>query len=179
MEPAQYQIPLVVSPPRQRPWQRLYLTPTHSSAAHARAPSHAFENVLEYAGPGQQKVRDSLEWRLGSLYDHEKDLFKEERAVLRRRWRDKRECREGQAVEQAARLLHAHQTAHADLHGDDLSNLETSVASGGCGPRVVAVRVRDSLATSLLYSPRPTHTLTVPKATPGYARNPNGAFFTS
>lgn len=76
----------MVSPPRQRPWQRLYLTPTHSSAAHARAPSHAFENVLEYAGPGQQKVRDSLEWRLGSLYDHEKDLFKEERAVLRRRW---------------------------------------------------------------------------------------------
>ncbi|XP_069970108.1 uncharacterized protein [Penaeus vannamei] len=56
---------------------------------------------------------------------------------------------------------------------------ETSVASGGGGPRVVAVRVRDSLATSLLYSPRPTHTLTVPKATPGYARNPNGAFFTS
>lgn len=37
--------------------------------------------------------------------------------------RDKRECREEQAVEQAARLLHAHQTAHADLQGDDLSNL--------------------------------------------------------
>lgn len=80
------QIPLVVSPPRQRPWQRLYLTPTHSSAAHARAPSHAFEYVLDHAGAEQQKARDSLEWRLGSLYDHEKDLFKEERAVLRRKW---------------------------------------------------------------------------------------------
>ncbi|KAK8745261.1 hypothetical protein OTU49_000090, partial [Cherax quadricarinatus] len=59
------------------------------------------------------------------------------------------------------------------------TDVDMSKVDMGGGPRVVRARTQDSLTSSLLYTPRPTHTLTVPKASSGYARNPNGAFFTS
>ncbi|XP_042229325.1 uncharacterized protein LOC121871199 isoform X2 [Homarus americanus] len=79
MEPAQYEIPLVVWPPRRRPWQRLYLTPTHSSAAHAKTHGNPHNHAHE-----EERARDSLEWTLRAEYDHEKDLFRDKPATLRR-----------------------------------------------------------------------------------------------
>ncbi|XP_071539253.1 uncharacterized protein [Panulirus ornatus] len=193
MEPAQYQIPLVVSPPRRRPWQRLYLTPTLSSAARAHGSS---------SNPGHSEAPppDSLEWTLRSEYDHEKHLFVDKPATLRRHGRDQRLCQEAQARRTALKeareaLMQAGdgqedgrwerlegEEQDDDFTCDTWSDSDRSTHGEGVplrGPRVVRVRTRDSLANALLYSPRPTHTLTVPKASPGYARNPDGAFFTS
>lgn len=59
------------------------------------------------------------------------------------------------------------------------SSEQRTGAEGVTGPRVCRVRAGDSLTHHLQYTPRATHTLTVPKAAQGYARNPTGAFFTS
>lgn len=189
MEPATYQIPLVVLPVRDYPWQRLYMTPTHSSAARARAVPHTYANSSNC----KEMVKDSLEWTLKSMYDHENDLFIDKSTALRRPGIDKRRCQRDQAriisERNTSQVLRAEQKAEALAQGaDGFAHIRTTRDSltspsgdsqRSSGPRVVTLRTRDSLMTSLLYSPRPTHTLTVPKVTPGYARNPSGAFFTS
>nr|XP_045620713.1 uncharacterized protein LOC123771934 [Procambarus clarkii] len=187
MEPASYQIPLVVWPTRQRPWQRLYLTPTHSSAAHAHANPHNHAH-------DETSARDSLEWTLGSDYDHEKDLFRDKPSTMRRPGRDGRACQEAAALrgawQEVTEALKEESQRHDQSRGSDRAGTSRPTPAdtllqptlgqvGEVRPRVARVRAQDSLTTSLLYSPRPTHTLTVPKAAPGYARNPTGAFFTS
>ncbi|XP_042229315.1 uncharacterized protein LOC121871199 isoform X1 [Homarus americanus] len=193
MEPAQYEIPLVVWPPRRRPWQRLYLTPTHSSAAHAKTHGNPHNHAHE-----EERARDSLEWTLRAEYDHEKDLFRDKPATLRRSGRDGRLCQEdltrrtvlrevrealqegGEWQEESGKRLEGETTHRSSSTNNSQTHTNNNGSSVvGVRPRVVRVRTRDSLVTSLLYTPRPTHTLTMPKAAPGYARNPNGAFFTS
>ncbi|XP_064114452.1 uncharacterized protein LOC135220833 isoform X1 [Macrobrachium nipponense] len=202
MEPATYQIPLVVLPQRQHPWQRLYTTATHSSAGHARAVPQTYAS----GHPDEEEVKDSLEWTLRSSYDHENDLFIDKSTTLRRPGNerndlprtDKRRCQKEKT--QAITRRDTSQVLRAELEAEAVANgragmghIKTwreSPSSGSSspgkdtqrsssGPKVVTMRTRDSLTTSLLYSPRPTHTLTVPKVTPGYARNPTGSFFTS
>ncbi|XP_068228853.1 uncharacterized protein [Palaemon carinicauda] len=194
MEPATYQVPLVVLQQRQYPWQRLYATATHSSAGRARAvpPTYASGH------PHEERVKDSLEWTLKSCYDHENDLFIDKSSTLRRPGLDQRRCQKEK--KQAITKRDTSQVLQAELEAEAIANGRAGMAhiktwrdppspsrpSSGeetlrshSGPKIVTMRTRDSLTTSLLYSPRPTHTLTVPKVTPGYARNPTGSFFTS
>ncbi|XP_050719570.1 uncharacterized protein LOC127000198 [Eriocheir sinensis] len=173
-------------------WERLHTTPTLSSTAHTFP--------LRKGMP-----TDSLEWTLGAEYDHEKDLFKDKPTILRREGQDCRTCqaqvlagrleaaeRELRAEAAAARTEAAEQLANAPSGGSPDTAAGGGVGEaptaapeqrtrpeGVTGPRVCRVRAGDSLIHHLQYTPRATHTLTVPKAAQGYARNPTGAFFTS
>ncbi|KAK8377563.1 hypothetical protein O3P69_013897 [Scylla paramamosain] len=169
-------------------WERLHSTPTLSSTAHTYT---------------QRKCTpvDSLEWTLEADYDHEKDLFKDKPAVMRRRGMDGRSCQEEQArrgaEEEGEWRAESVSRPSLEVKHSPLSQrcaaAEQARLAGSCtppagrrqetegmlGPRVWRVRAGDSLTHYLQYSPRATHTLTVPKAAQGYARNPTGAFFTS
>ncbi|XP_045101817.1 uncharacterized protein LOC123498612 [Portunus trituberculatus] len=166
-------------------WERLHSTPTLSSTAHT------------YTHRKYTPV-DSLEWTLESDYDHEKDLFMDKPAVMCRRGVDGRSCQEEQARRGAQEegqwrterpTLDAKHSPisqrcaaveQAGLAGSRTPPAGRRQEAGGVlGPRLWRIRTEDSLTHYLQYSPRATHTLTVPKAAQGYARNPIGAFFTS
>lgn len=183
MEPASYEIPIVVMSAKIQPWDRLYTSPTRSSAARARAVPEGYTvSPLDI-----KKARDSLEWTLKSNYNHENDLFVNKSEAMRRPGVDKRRCirEHARAIKQRDTL----QVLRDDQEGEILPRRfdetllrEEALAAEGRrlkGPRVVTIRTRESFVTSLIHSPRPTHTLTAPKASIGYARNPTGAFFTS
>ncbi|XP_068227543.1 uncharacterized protein [Palaemon carinicauda] len=181
MEPASYEIPIVVMSVKMQPWDRLYTSPTRSSAARAQAVPSTYTT----SPSGERKALDSLEWTLRSGYDHQKDLFVDKSEAMRRPGVDKRRCIRDHAM--AIKQQDSLQVLREDQEGQALprtfdENILQEAASDARqlkGPRVVTIKTRESLLTSLIHSPRPTHTLTAPRARIGYARNPTGAFFTS
>ncbi|KAK7072650.1 hypothetical protein SK128_006734 [Halocaridina rubra] len=73
-------IPLVILPAKQQAWQRLYMTATHSSAAHSRSVPFSYDRGHHI----QDIPEDSLDWNLQSQYDHQNDLFVDKSTELRR-----------------------------------------------------------------------------------------------